>query len=55
MSKKKTFALRLNEELFQVIEKWAVDDFRSTNAQIEYLLHQASSKARRLKKTKKEV
>jgi len=54
VSKKKTFVLRLNEELFQALDKWAADDFRSTNAQIEYLLHQATSKAKRLKKPKKE-
>jgi predicted helicase len=31
------------------LEKWAADEFRSTNGQVEYLLHQALSKAGRLK------
>ena len=52
MAKKKTFALRVDEELFEALEKWSADEFRSVNGQIEYLLHQAASKAKRLK-TKK--
>lgn len=52
MPKKKTFALRVDEELFEALEKWSADEFRSVNGQIEYLLHQAVSKAKRLK-TKK--
>ena len=44
---KKTFALRVSPELLAAIEKWAADEFRSTNGQIEYLLHQALRKAGR--------
>ena len=40
MSKKKAFALRINEELLKAIEKWASDEFRSTNGQIEWILMQ---------------
>ena len=47
MSKKKAFALRVNEETLKAIEKWAADEFRSTNGQIEYILHQALKKANR--------
>ncbi|RXJ52892.1 Arc family DNA-binding protein [Gelidibacter gilvus] len=47
MSKKKAFALRINEEMLNAIEKWASDEFRSTNGQIEYLLMQALKKANR--------
>ena len=47
MSKKKAFALRINEEMFKAIEKWASDEFRSTNGQIEYLLTQSLKKANR--------
>ena len=38
MSKKKAFALRINEDLLKAIEKWAADEFRSTNGQIEWML-----------------
>ncbi|MEO8773959.1 MAG: Arc family DNA-binding protein [Gelidibacter sp.] len=47
MSKKKAFALRIDEEMLKAIEKWASDEFRSTNGQIEYLLTQALKKANR--------
>ena len=50
MPKKKPFALRVNEEMLQALEKWAADEFRSTNGQIEFILHQALKKAGRLKK-----
>lgn len=38
MSEKKKFLLRLDEELYGALEKWAADDLRSVNAQIEFLL-----------------
>ena len=40
MSKKKAFALRINEEMLKAIEKWASDEFRITNGQIEWILMQ---------------
>ncbi|MCT4630471.1 Arc family DNA binding domain-containing protein [Winogradskyella sp.] len=40
MSKKKAFALRINEDMLKAIEKWAADEFRSTNGQIEWMLMQ---------------
>ena len=52
MAKKKAFALRVNEEMMKSIEKWATDEFRSTNGQIEWMLHEALKKANRLKKEK---
>jgi hypothetical protein len=48
MSAKKRFLLRLNDELYDVLEKWAADELRSVNAQIEYLLHDAARRAHRL-------
>lgn len=39
-SGKKRFLLRLDPKLYATIEKWAADDLRSVNAQIEYLLTQ---------------
>lgn len=40
MPKKKAFALRINEDMLKAIEKWAADEFRSTNGQIEWMLMQ---------------
>lgn len=47
MSKKKAFALRLNEDMLKAMEKWASDEFRSTNGQIEYVLSKALKEAKR--------
>ncbi|MDY5969955.1 MAG: DNA-binding protein [Bacteroidales bacterium] len=47
---KKNFALRVDAEVFSALEKWAADEFRSTNGQIEYLLAEALKKARRYPK-----
>jgi|TARA_B110001452_G_scaffold88123_1_gene72087 hypothetical protein len=47
MAKKKAFALRVNEDLLKAIEKWAADEFRSTNGQIEWMLTQALKDAKR--------
>ena len=38
MAEKKQVPLRLNENLYNALAKWAEDDFRSVNGQIEYLL-----------------
>ena len=38
MAAKKAFALRIDQEMMEAIEKWAADDFRSANAQIEWIL-----------------
>lgn len=54
MSKKKAFALRLNEDMLKAIEKWASDDFRSTNGQIEWMLSKALKEAKRQPKKKEE-
>ena len=51
MSKKKAFALRLDEQQLRAIEKWASDEFRSTNGQIEYMLSRALKDAKRLPRT----
>ncbi len=49
MSKKKVFALRIDPEILEALQKWADDEFRSINGQIEYLLHEALRKTGRLK------
>lgn len=54
MAKKKAFALRINEEMLKAIEKWASDEFRSTNGQIEWMLNKALKEAKRKPKKKEE-
>lgn len=49
MSKKKVFALRLDPAMLDALQKWADDEFRSINGQIEYLLYEALRKSGRLK------
>ncbi len=52
MAKKKAFALRLNEDMMAAVEKWAADEFRSTNGQLEWIVAEALKKARRNKTAK---
>jgi hypothetical protein len=54
MTKKKPFVLRLQPEMMKAIEKWAADDFRSINGQIEWILSESLKKAGRLKKARYE-
>jgi Uncharacterized protein conserved in bacteria len=49
MSEKKPFVLRIDTEKLKSLEKWAADEFRSTNGQIEYILDQALRKSGRWK------
>lgn len=49
MAQKKPFALRLDPELLKAVEKWAADEFRSTNGQIEWIIMRALKEAGRLK------
>jgi len=48
----KNFVLRLDAEMMEAIEKWASDEFRSTNGQLQYILDQALKKAGRSPKKK---
>jgi hypothetical protein len=48
MSEKKKFLLRIDENVYASLEKWAADELRSVNAQIEFLLAEAVRKAGRL-------
>jgi hypothetical protein len=50
MTKKKTFALRLDGEILSAVERWAADDFRSTNGQLEWIINKALKDAKRIKK-----
>jgi hypothetical protein len=49
MDEKKKFLLRVDGVLYSALVKWAADDLRSVNAQIEFLLTDAVKKANRLK------
>lgn len=53
MAKKKAFALRINEDMIKAIEKWASDEFRSTNGQIEWMLMQYLKEQNRMPTPKK--
>jgi hypothetical protein len=50
MSEKKKFLLRVDETLYSALEKWASDELRSVNAQIEYLLSDAAKKSGRIQR-----
>ena len=49
MPGKKKFLLRIDENVHVALEKWAADELRSINAQIEFLLTQAVKNAGRMK------
>lgn len=57
MSKKesstKSFVLRIDAETMEALEKWAADEFRSTNGQLQWIIAEALKKSGRMKKTKK--
>ena len=52
MAKKKAFALRVSEPVMQAMQRWADDDLRSLNAQIEWVLREALKKSGRLRDEK---
>ena len=49
MAEKKKLLLRIDENIHAALQKWAADELRSINAQIEFLLTDAVRKAGRLK------
>lgn len=52
MASRKAYPLRIDPALYAALERWAADELRSVNAQIEYLLHDAVKKAGRTVKDK---
>lgn len=50
MSKRKSFLLRIDPNVHVAMERWAADELRSVNAQIEFVLRQALKRAGRLKR-----
>ncbi|MBA4411417.1 MAG: Arc family DNA binding domain-containing protein [Bacteroidota bacterium] len=47
MAKKKSFVLRIDPDIYDAIEKWAAQEFRSSNGQIEWIITKALRDARR--------
>jgi hypothetical protein len=54
LSKKKPFVLRLNPATLEAVEKWAADEFRSSNGQLEYIITKALKDAGRKVKPRTE-
>jgi hypothetical protein len=54
MANKKAFVLRIDPEKLEAIEKWAADEFRSTNGQLEWIIERVLKEAGRYKKSKQE-
>ena len=49
MSDKKSFVLRMDDEMYKALEKWAADEFRSVNGQLEYIIDKALKESGRKK------
>lgn len=54
MNEKKSFVLRLEKKAYEALEKWAADEFRSVNGQLEFIIDKALKDAKRVKNVKKE-
>lgn len=53
MAAKKTFVLRIDEHTYAALEKWAADEFRSVNGQLEWVISQALKEHGRALKDRK--
>lgn len=51
----KSFVLRIDANTLEAIEKWAADEFRSTNGQLQWIIAEALKKNGRTKKTKENI
>ncbi len=51
MAGKKNFVLRIDEEIYKALEKWAGDEFRSVNGHIEWIIDRALKEGGRKKTT----
>jgi hypothetical protein len=54
MAAKKSFVLRMNEDTYAALEKWAADEFRSVNGQLEWLIDKMLKEAGRSPKGQKD-
>ena len=48
MAKRKQYPLRIDPEVWEAVQKWAADEMRSANGQVEFILRRALSEAGRL-------
>lgn len=55
MGTKKSYVLRIDQEKLNAVEKWAADEFRSTNGQLEWIIDQALKKSGRTKHDSKPI
>lgn len=53
MNKRKSFVLRIDPATFKEIKKWADDEFRSVNGQLEWMINKSLKDAKRLPKKQK--
>lgn len=51
---KKSFVLRIDDATYAALEKWAADEFRSVNGQLEWIISEALKEAGRVKEKRKE-
>ena len=54
MAERKPFLIRVDRDVLDAVQRWANDDLRSLNAQIEYVLREALRKAGRLPRERSE-
>lgn len=52
MGEKKSFVLRIDSETMKALEKWAADEFRSINGQLEWIISKSLKESGRLKDKK---
>ena len=55
MPNKKKFVLRIDERTMAAVEKWAADEFRSVNGQLEWIITRALKEAKRYKLPKNDL
>ncbi|MFJ5763024.1 Arc family DNA-binding protein [Neobacillus sp. NPDC093182] len=53
MAEKKRFLLRIDQQIYDALEKWAEDEFRSVNAQIEIIIKKGLKDSGRLKNSQR--
>ncbi len=54
MAEKKSFLLRISPELWEELNRWAADELRSVNGQIEYVLRQAVEQRKKGRRSREE-
>jgi hypothetical protein len=52
MANKKVFMLRVNPDVYEALEKWAADEFRSVNGQLEWIIEKVLKESGRTPKKK---